>query len=643
MTTPLSKLNVAQDARTLVDQALARAGTAGKAQVEALLVEAAAQNGNKHLSAAEARAVVDAFEKVSAGTAGVLAAPALDEAIRQANATLKAMKSASNVDGISTHFTFNEKLSARIVAELNDTVTRANGRPVDINMMIFEFQSDEIGAAIVDIARKNPNVNVRIIADSGQATDSGGNELGAMLKQHLPNIQVKYKKDFPYSWDATRKMPKYNHGATQGLLHHKGFSTFIDGKPDRLVAGSFNWSNTADQSNYEDLTVFKNQDASSRRGIEQWGQEFAGFFNNQDACLSPNNFSNFKKLKWNEMVTANGGRPLLLRPLPDDNYASYKPATDGKSFDLNGWRATDAARLKALVGAAVAKDILAARKAHGRFDSLEELATRVPSSATLTPDVLAALRDNGFCGAGTVSINNATVEELDLAGFSKADATAIVAWREQHGDFDNMEQLRAVPGITAADLSRMRPLLSAVDVEVFFNSRPFGTPAGGTGYGPDGTRTTAAADATGNVGTVAANVTVGATDLFNRAKAGDVINVAMYGLSISSPECQSLLAAAARGAVVKIVVDDTGTSGVVPAIKAAAARGANIEIRIQTSKTMHEKFGVVGDDVFAGSANFSTSSSTKHSENRFSIKNDPETAAQFQGRFQDIWDKSRVQ
>ena len=43
-----------------------------------------------------------------------------------------------------------------------------------------------------------------------------------------------------------------------------------------------------------------------------------------------------------------------------------------------------------------------------------------------------------------------------------------------------------------------------------------------------------------------------------------------------------------------------------------------------------------------GSANFSESSSTKHSEDRFSIKNDAETSQAFQGRFDALWAKSKV-
>src|SRR6185436_14116542 len=144
-------------------------------------------------------------------------------------------------------------LTSKVIGELQDAVARANGRPMDVDMMIFEFQSDRIEKAITDIAKANPNVKFRIVADSTQASATGGNALPSILSQHLPNIEVKFKKDFPYRWDAGKQAAVYDHNITGGLNPHKGFATFIDGLPDRLVPGSFNWSDTADNSNYEDL------------------------------------------------------------------------------------------------------------------------------------------------------------------------------------------------------------------------------------------------------------------------------------------------------------------------------------------------------------------------------------------------------
>jgi len=630
------QLKIAPQAKALVDQLIARANTADQAKVREALVKAAGTDGNRVISLVEVRVIADAFEKVAPG-GGALDTATLGRGLDGAYAHLQLMESLSNLDGVSAHFTFQESLAAKMIGELKDSVARANGRPMDVNMMIFEFQSDTIEKAIEDIAKANPNVTFRIIGDSGQASPSGGNALPSLLSKNLPNVHVKYKKDFPYVWSDTQGRPVYNHGATQGLNHHKGFATFIDGKPDRLVTGSFNWSDTADTKNYEDLTTYSGDDATARRAITQYGGEFAGFWNDPDAALSPNAFSNFRGKMWNDMMVAHGKPPSMSTHKPAEPVVAYTLPADTKSFDVNGWRPEDVKRMKAALGSTLTTALLSERRKFGRFESMEALKERLPGIAKVDPQKLEAL----FFGTGKVSINVATKEELDAAGFTPKQADAVVAWREKNGDFESLEDLAKV-GLTQTRIDSVRELMTAHDVEAFFNSRPFGAPAGGTGYGPDGVRTTPVMGADGKVSGAAASVVVGATDLFNRATAATPISLAMYGLSVSSPEFKSLEAAARRGVPVRIVLNDDFNGGAVDAIKALKAQGLPIDVRVQKAKTMHEKFGVVGDDVFAGSANFSSSSSTKHSEDRFTLKNNKGIAAQFQLTFDTLWEKSKV-
>ncbi|MDP1824873.1 MAG: phospholipase D-like domain-containing protein [Archangium sp.] len=633
--TTFSQLKLTSAARPIVDRVLARATTdADRTRIQSALVNAAGADLNKVLSAQEVQAVADAFE--AAGT-GALTPDRLGIGIEGAHVAIKSMADLGNLDGVSNVFTLQGKsVEARMVKELQDAVVRANGRPMDVNMLIFEFQSDVMEKAVTDIARQNPNVTFRVIADSGQATASGGNALPELLKLGLPNIQVKFKKDFPYVWNDSLKRPTYNHGATQGLNHHKGFVTFIDGKPDALLTGSFNWSTTADTKNYEDLTVFQNKDSSSRRAVEQFGGEFAGYWNNPDAALSPNAFQNYKGTKWNEMLIAHGKPGTSITNRADDSYGTYALPSDTKSLDVNGFRVQDETRLATLLGSkTLARTVMQERAKFGRFADAADLKERVPQLASLTE---AQLQNIGF-GSGQVSINTASLEELDKVGLTKKQATALVAYRATNGDFDSIDDLIKV-GVPKATITRLRASLTAVDVEAFFNSRPAGAPAGGTGYGPDGTRTAVVAGADGVIGNSRASVTVAATDLFNRAKAGQTIDVAMYGASPSAPEFVALIAAAKRGAVVRVVLEDGFTAPAAAALKALATQGYAVDVRIQKAKTMHEKFGVVGNDVFFGSANFSESSSTKHSENRIAVKNHEETANVFRSRFDEIWAKS---
>lgn len=61
-------------------------------------------------------------------------------------------------------------------------------------------------------------------------------------------------------------------------------------------------------------------------------------------------------------------------------------------------------------------------------------------------------------GTGTgVSLNNATAEELmELKGIGEVTAQAIVAYREEHGGFKDVEELLEVSGIGPAKLAQLK-------------------------------------------------------------------------------------------------------------------------------------------------------------------------------------------
>ncbi|MFH1811854.1 MAG: phospholipase D-like domain-containing protein, partial [Pseudomonadota bacterium] len=75
------------------------------------------------------------------------------------------------------------------------------------------------------------------------------------------------------------------------------------------------------------------------------------------------------------------------------------------------------------------------------------------------------------------------------------------------------------------------------------------------------------------------------------------------------------------------------------ALKKFKEQGKDVDLRIISSRVMHEKFGVVGDDSFNGSANWSSSSITKHTEDRFLFRNEPELADRFVEEFARLWDR----
>lgn len=60
-----------------------------------------------------------------------------------------------------------------------------------------------------------------------------------------------------------------------------------------------------------------------------------------------------------------------------------------------------------------------------------------------------------------IDLNTATVAALDeLPGVGKVTATRIIDWRDKHGGFREVDQLREVPGIGDARLATLRELVT---------------------------------------------------------------------------------------------------------------------------------------------------------------------------------------
>ena len=61
---------------------------------------------------------------------------------------------------------------------------------------------------------------------------------------------------------------------------------------------------------------------------------------------------------------------------------------------------------------------------------------------------------------GPINLNAATADQLDaLPGVGPATATAIIAYRREHGPFASIEQLLEVPGIGPSKLAQIRALI----------------------------------------------------------------------------------------------------------------------------------------------------------------------------------------
>jgi competence protein ComEA len=147
-----------------------------------------------------------------------------------------------------------------------------------------------------------------------------------------------------------------------------------------------------------------------------------------------------------------------------------QPLAAGERLDVDVVSAAELARLPK-VGLRLAKVIVADREAHGPFGGLAGL-DRVPG---IGPGLLQLLGPHvAFSGTGAASpagiqsgpdvspvdLNSATANDLDaLPGIGPSRAAAILRYREQHGRFTSVEELKEVPGFGRAAVSRVRALL----------------------------------------------------------------------------------------------------------------------------------------------------------------------------------------
>ena len=112
-----------------------------------------------------------------------------------------------------------------------------------LDVAIYSFTSPEICTAVLDADKRG--VDVRLILDY----DQGYSRFSAYtkwLKPALGNIQVKFK-------------------TAAGLMHNK----FAVGDRSAVLTGSYNWTETAEKVNHENLVIIRDKEA-----VEKFVMEF---------------------------------------------------------------------------------------------------------------------------------------------------------------------------------------------------------------------------------------------------------------------------------------------------------------------------------------------------------------------------------
>lgn len=663
----MPSIKILPNARPIIAPLENTASPEAKKVIDDAIGELVGSDGNKVLDEVEAQALRGAYDDIiGTQTAPITLQQAED--IKSALATrIDGLKS-QQVNATDVIFTSEgqalTRFRERIMGQIHSSIDKANGRPVDVNMMLFSFTDKVMADEILDIARNNPNVTFRLLTDWTQLASSGSRQPPRLAKiadeEGLTNVQVKFKNDNPYIWSSSKQRPVFSHGHTKGLNHHKGFTTLIDGRPETMAFGSFNWSVSAMKSNYENLMLLDRKDADNRPVMTGYQKEFETFWNDDDMALMYNEARQRKNELYQSLYDANGVAYTPYSAPTGANFddVEYVAEDVNGAYDINSFHSQDADQLVSLLGKTRANKIFKELRDYGRFNSFTELLARVPDLAKAPTWKLEQLRESVEFGVGGLSINSATAIELDRAGLSKAQAERVVELRNDKGAFESLAELDDVSGIGKATIARIRGAMTDDQVVGLYSARRLGDDAR-TGWSddhqgtidvptagnPDAVDTDLDADGqliAGNRDQMEAmdrDLSAAVVDLCRRAKRGDTLRLAMYGLSTSSPEWDAVEQAAARGIKVRVVIYKSYNSKAINALEQMKQDGFDVDTRVIKSRVMHEKFGVVGDDVFNGSANMSSSSITKHSEDRFMFRNDPDLKNRFVEEFARLWDK----
>jgi hypothetical protein len=174
----------------------------------------------------------------------------------------------------------------RILSVIRDAVALAGSHHVDVHIMTFSFTDDQIADLLVEAARNTPDLSIRLIADWNQGAEGSGRKVRALAALGLSNLEVRYKKDQPYVWDADAYRMRWSYQASRGLLHHKTLAVLVDGSPHTLLVGSFNWSKRSAKA-YENLVVLTADAPASMQVMTAVEREFEGLWSDGAATLSP--------------------------------------------------------------------------------------------------------------------------------------------------------------------------------------------------------------------------------------------------------------------------------------------------------------------------------------------------------------------
>jgi hypothetical protein len=189
------------------------------------------------------------------------------------------------MEALFTSLEGGDAVRRRILDLIDEGSALAVAHKIELHVMTFAFTDEDVARALADAAMRHPSLTIRVLADWSQRIRVRGQQVGLLDALNLPNLRVRYSSDQPYVWDAAAQRVRWSYHASRGLLHHKTLGVLVDGRPWRLICGSFNWTATAARS-YENLLILANDHPGSLQLMARVELEFEALWSDGRASFS---------------------------------------------------------------------------------------------------------------------------------------------------------------------------------------------------------------------------------------------------------------------------------------------------------------------------------------------------------------------
>ncbi len=177
----------------------------------------------------------------------------------------------------------NELELTRIDNELLNLIRRVDASG-SLDLAMFSLTRVELAEAILKAAERNPEAKFRLLLDHAQLDDADpveSKQAPTLEKRAaelgLKNIQVRYRfRINAYGLDQETKKPTLLSYLSL-FLHHKNVT--VNGR--EMAIGSYNWSNSAEYLNFENVMVFNGHYQHHQKLIDSFKAEFDVLWNSR--------------------------------------------------------------------------------------------------------------------------------------------------------------------------------------------------------------------------------------------------------------------------------------------------------------------------------------------------------------------------